>query len=70
MPGVHAILGVRGYGKSRLARAIVACEKRLLVVDTLGEHGALGDVVGVAEVQARLSAYPKSFRLIFRPRNA
>lgn len=67
MKGVHAILGLRGYGKSRLFRALCADETRLIVIDTLGEHDALGDIVDIPQMQARLSNTPETFRLVFRP---
>lgn len=37
---ISVIFGARGYGKSTRAREIVRGKKRLIVVDTLGEHGA------------------------------
>jgi DNA helicase HerA-like ATPase len=38
---VRAILGQRGFGKSTLARALVADRTRLLVFDPMHEHDAL-----------------------------
>lgn len=67
--GVHAILGRRGHGKSRLARAILAPARRLLVSDTLGEHSALGELVSVETLQARLSQNPDAYRFVHRPRD-
>lgn len=67
MKGVHAILGLRGYGKSRLFRALCADETRLIMVDTLGEHGELGEICDCPRMQSLLHAEPDSFRLIYRP---
>lgn len=67
MKGVHAILGLRGYGKSRLFRALCADETRLIVVDTLGEHDALGQVVDTSSLQYLLGQDPESFRYVHRP---
>lgn len=67
MKGVHAILGLRGYGKSRLFRALCADETRLIVIDTLGEHNAIGTPVSIDTMQATLSQAPRAYRLVFRP---
>lgn len=67
MKGVHAILGLRGYGKSRLFRALCADETRLIVVDTLGEHSQIGTPVSVGTMQEALSQAPGAYRLVFRP---
>ncbi len=66
--GVHAILGHRGSGKSRLARAIIAPARRLLVVDTLGEHSCLGTVVTPEQLSAALAGNPDAYRYVVRPR--
>lgn len=41
---VHTILGLRGSGKSRLLRAICRSHSRLVLIDTLQEHGRVGYV--------------------------
>jgi hypothetical protein len=67
MKGVHAILGLRGYGKSRLFRALCADETKLIVVDTLGEHDGLGTRVDISGMQTLLVRNPEAYRIIFRP---
>ncbi len=67
MKGVHAILGLRGYGKSRLFRALCADHTRLIIADTLGEHGELGTVVDESGLQSGLSGAPVSYRFVLRP---
>ena len=67
LSGVHAILGHRGSGKSRLARAIVAPARKLIVIDTLGEHGALGMVVTCDELARALAGNPDAYRYVIRP---
>ncbi len=69
LTGVHAILGHRGSGKSRLARAIVAPARRLIVVDTLGEHGCLGTTVAPDALARALAAGPDAYRYCVRPDN-
>ncbi len=66
LSGVHAILGYRGSGKSRLARAIVASARKLLVVDTLGEHSALGTAVTPEQLAQVLSSNPEAYRYVIR----
>ncbi len=61
--GIHAVLGLRGYGKSRLARAIVADATQLIVIDTLWEHEGLGEAVDCEGLQSVLSRNPESYRL-------
>lgn len=67
LSGVHAILGHRGSGKSRLARAIVAPATRLIVIDTLGEHRALGTLVTWDGLARALSANPTAYRYVIEP---
>jgi hypothetical protein len=69
LSGVHAILGHRGSGKSRLARAIVAPASRLIVADTLGEHGALGTLTTCEGLSRALSYNPDAYRYVIRPRD-
>lgn len=68
LSGVHAILGVRGHGKSRLARALVCACPRLLCVDTLGEHSTIGRRVTPEELAAAVTRNPRGFRLALWPR--
>jgi hypothetical protein len=42
MAGVETILGFRGAGKSRLARALTANDQRLVVVDSVAEYAQTG----------------------------
>lgn len=66
--GVHAILGLRGHGKSRLARRLVADAPRLLVVDTLGEHSDnLARGASPEEIAGALGGDPTDYRLCLRP---
>lgn len=67
--GVHAILGHRGSGKSRLARAIIAPSRNLLIVDTLGEHGNLAPRVTVEQLASALAANPEAYRYGVLPPN-
>lgn len=69
LSGVHAILGYRGSGKSRLARAIVAPARRLIVVDTLGEHGGLGTPTNPDGLSRALACGPEAYRYVVRPDN-
>lgn len=67
--GVHAILGLRGHGKSRLARCLVASHQRLLVIDTLGEYaGTLGQETDPVGLSSALASGPRTFRFVLRPR--
>jgi len=68
-PGVHAILGHRGSGKSRLARALVAPSRKLLIVDTLGEHSGLARRVQPEALAAALAATPDAYRYGVTPCN-
>lgn len=69
LSGVHAILGHRGSGKSRLARAIVAPARRLIVIDTLGEHTVLGTPTTVEGLASSLAPGPNAYRYVIRPPN-
>lgn len=69
LTGVHAVFGYRGSGKSRLARAIVAPARKLLIVDTLGEHRGLGTPVTPEELARALSSEPEAYRYVIRPDN-
>jgi hypothetical protein len=69
LSGVHAILGHRGSGKSRLARAIVAPARRLIVIDTLGEHTALGTPTTPEGLSRALAPGPDAYRYVIRPAN-
>jgi hypothetical protein len=60
--GVHAILGHRGSGKSRLARAIVAPSTKLIIVDSLAEHYDLAQTVTVDELATLLERNPDAYR--------
>lgn len=68
-PGVHAILGHRGSGKSRLARAIIAPARKLLIVDTLGEHSVLATRVDLQTLVTNLAANPTAYRYGVTPQN-
>lgn len=67
LTGIHAILGHKGSGKSRLARAIIAPSKKLVVIDTLGEHAALAERVTVEQLTTALAAKPEAYRFSIRP---
>lgn len=68
----HTVLGKRGDGKSRLCRTLCFEDRRLVVIDTLGEHIEAGYVKPVetpeAFRRALLEADPdKPFRIGFYP---
>lgn len=67
LAGVHAILGHRGSGKSKLARAVLAPCHKLIVIDTLGEHGDLGVVTTVDGIAEALRHEPEAYRFVLRP---
>lgn len=67
LTGIHAILGHKGSGKSRLARAIIAPSRKLVVVDTLGEHAGLAERVTVEQLVSALAADPEAYRYSIRP---
>lgn len=66
MTGVHTVLGHRGYGKSRLARAIVAPARKLIVVDTLGEHSTLATPADITTIASALASNPEAYRYSVR----
>ena len=62
--GVHTILGSRGSGKSRLARALCRASQRLIVLDTLAEHSVNGYAEEVTlEDMAYLVKHGKAYRV-------
>ncbi len=69
LTGVHAILGHRGSGKSRLARAVIAPARKLLIIDTLGEHANLATRVTAGELQLALAQKPEAYRYGVTPAN-
>lgn len=65
-PHVHALLGIAGSGKSRLLKALCKTAKRLVVVDTLGEHADIARPVDLDEFRAVVQA-GREFRVSVRP---
>jgi hypothetical protein len=65
-PPVRFLCGIRGYGKSTMARALVAPAPRLLAFDPFSEHDALaldfGDLEDFLDTTPDLGAFRVSLR--------
>lgn len=67
LSGIHAILGHRGSGKSRLARAIVSESSQLIIIDTLDEHSELAELVTWDQLSEKLLREPVAYRFRIIP---
>lgn len=68
LPRCNVLIGRAGSGKSRLMRVLVASCPRLIIVDTMMEHGGIAQDVDIESLY-RITSAPGNFHLAHYPQD-